>query len=58
MSGLGSGVRWPANGFTREEAHGIVGTKSLKDWVEKGGNLHDAVAMIEARHRELGKKLL
>ena len=42
-------------GFTQQEAHEIVGTKSMKDWVEKGGNLHDAMAMIEARSRELGR---
>lgn len=46
-------------GFSQEEAHQILGVKSIKDdWVGKGSSLLDAVAVIEARARELGQKLL
>lgn len=44
-------------GFTQEEAHQILNVKSVKDdWVDKGGNLHDALAVIQARAIELGKR--
>lgn len=39
-------------GLKQEEAHEILGVKSMKEWLDQGKNLDDAIQAIDAKHHQ------